>query len=124
MVNAFLSVCDMNRISVLILDLLAAFDTLDHGILLQCLCVTFGLSDASLKWFQSYLSDCNQSVVVEGTSLPVPLKYRVPQGSVLEPFLFGLLVLPLSLCHTSHSADRYSFSFLRPTVLNSLPLSI
>ena len=48
------------------LDLIAAFDTLSHSILLKRLAVTFGVRYAALEWFASYLSDHCQSVIVDG----------------------------------------------------------
>ena len=53
--------------------------------------VTFGVRDAALEWFASYLSDRCQSVIVDGiASAPRLLVYGVPQGSVLGPVLFVL----------------------------------
>ena len=41
--------------SLAILDLSAAFNTVDHDILLQILEKNFGFCDRALKWFQNYL---------------------------------------------------------------------
>ena len=89
-----------------LLDLSAAFDTLDHAILLRRLESTFGISGVALSWLESYLSDRTQSVVADGSrSTPIPLVFGVPQGSVLGPVLFTLYSQPLSdviACHTCH----------------------
>ena len=80
-----------------LLDLSAAFVTLDHAILLRRLESTFGISGVALSWFESYLSDRTQSVVVDGLmSTPIPLVFCVPPGSVLGPVLFILSQLCLS----------------------------
>ncbi len=69
----------------------AAFDTLDHAILLRRLESTFGISGVALSWFESYLSDRTQSVVLDGLmSTPISLVFGVPQGSVLGHVLFIL----------------------------------
>ena len=61
-------------------DLSAAFDTLDHSILPKRLEVTFGVQDAALGWFASYLSDRCRSLIVDGiVSAPSLLVYGVPK---------------------------------------------
>ena len=56
-VNDILSALDSDTISVLLLDLSAAFDTIDHQILLSHLNSVWGIQSTALQWFQSYLSD-------------------------------------------------------------------
>ena len=89
---------DDGKISVLVLlDLSAAFDTTDHEIVLHCLHNVFGLGDTVLSWFQSYLENRTQTVVVHGKySKSASLRYGVPQGSVLGPIIFILYTQPLS----------------------------
>ena len=88
-----------------LLDLSAAFDTIDHGILIKRLHTTFGCSGTVLDWFTSYLSFCTQSVFVGHASTPSALKCGVPQGSVLGPLLFTLYTQSLStvICQSGHS---------------------
>ena len=113
--EGLLTTSDQKLASILaLLDLSAAFDTLDHAILLRGLESTFGISGVALSWFESYLSDRTQSVVVIGLmSIPIPLVFGVPQGSVLGPVLFTLYSQPLSdviACHNSGSAPPSDFT--------------
>ena len=79
----------------ILLDLSAAFDRLEHRILLQRLETTFGISGTVLHWFASYLKGREQSVMVDNvSSSPSPLQFGVPQGSVLGPILFTLYSHP------------------------------
>ena len=77
--------------ALLLLDLLAAFDTIDHNFLTYRLQHWFGISSTALNLLSSFLSDKFQTVITPASkSNPVLLEYGVPQGSVLGPLLYTL----------------------------------
>ena len=95
---------------LVLLDLSAAFDTIDYQKLLNLLDYSFGIRGDSLRWFKSYLQDRTQTVQIgSSTSEPVTLKYGVPQGSVLGPILFTMNTTPLgNICN--HSLDFHLYA--------------
>ena len=96
--NDLLLATNKQRLSALVLlDLSAAFDTIDHNILLDRLSRTFGITGNALSLLSSYLQNRSQSVSINSNlSNPSPLDTGVPQGSVLGPLLFSLYTTPLS----------------------------
>ena len=96
-VNDLFQASDSGCMTILsLLDLSAAFDTIDHNILITRLRSTFGCSGTVLDWFISYLSCRSQSVFVGHESTRSVLQCGVPQCSVLGPLLFTLYTRALS----------------------------
>ena len=89
----------------------AAFDTIDHNIILSPLRCHFGITENALNWFVPYLSGRSQMMKVhQYFSQPVNLKYGVPQGSVLAPILFMMYTTPLKDIIQKHGISYHTYA--------------
>ena len=87
---------DHQQVTLLgLLDLSAAFDCVDHNILLHQLCNKFSICGSALEWIASFLLHLSQQYTTGAPSVRLQLLFGVPQGSVLGPLLFLLYVAEL-----------------------------
>ena len=95
--NSLVVNMDKGKCSVLILlDLSAAFDTVDHKLLLQD-CNEVGIVGNALEYLKSYLSNRSYKVKIRKSFSSVKINRRgVPQGSVLGPILFCIYTIGLA----------------------------
>ena len=104
---------NMNRrVTLLVLlDLSAAFDTVDHTILLNRFSRDFGITGNVYSWFEFYLHNRSQSVSINcGTSDKFHTKYGVPQGSCIGPLLFVLYSRKLFKIIGRHLPDVHTYA--------------
>merc|ERR1711972_178376 len=93
------------------LDFSAAFDTIDHDILLKRLKFNFGINHKALDWFSSYLQNRSYKVKINNTlSDGTKLNYGVPQGSILGPILFSLYITEINNIISSHNLSCHFYA--------------
>ena len=107
-----LSSMDDGRVTALtLLDLSAAFDTIDHTILLSRLDNRFGVSGKALDRFKSYLTSRSQRIKLGNClSSRSNLSFGVPQGSVLGPLFFTLHTTPLSSLISGYAIPHHLYA--------------
>ena len=85
-----------------VLDMSAAFDSVDHSVLLEVLRRRFGIDGNALRWMAEFLNDRNYTPFASAVeSLETMLRSGVPQGSVLGPRSFTEYAEDLSLILTA-----------------------
>ena len=96
---------------LVLLDLSAAFDTIDHDLMLQRLEDSLGVKGDVLKWFSSYLKNRTSEISIEyEKSNPTKCKHGVPQGSVLGPILFTIYTMPLAKIIASYNINYHFYA--------------
>ena len=102
---------DKKAVLFVMLDLSAAFDTIDQNQLLDVMEADFGITEKALTWFKTYLKGRTQQVKINSEkSNRVHLQCGVPQGSVLGPVMFVLVTTPLQKILKKHDVYYHKYA--------------
>jgi len=111
-ISDILLAADRTEVTLLgLLDLSAAFDTVDHEILIARLSAAFGIRSTVLSWIKTFLLGRKQTVLFAGQrSNCSPVPCGVPQGSVLGPILFLLYTADVTEIARRHGIGVHSYA--------------
>ena len=95
--DVFTNMDNQSATVLVLIDLSAAFDTIDHSVLFDRMENIIGIEGTALNWFRSYLGWRSQRIQIGDviSLISVLLLFGVPQGSVLGPLLYLIYMLPL-----------------------------
>ena len=110
--NDILRTLDQGGAAILVLlDLSAAFDTIDHSILLSRMESVLGVKGSALQWFKSYLLGRKQRIKInDDFSENQEILWSVPQGSVLGALLFLIYIIPLAQLIRSYGLNNHGYA--------------
>ena len=92
-------------------DLNAAFDTTDHGILIdRRLKSRFGINGAALQWFKAYLKDRSTRVMINNVMSQQHILNSVPHGSILGPQGFTIYTHPVGDIIRAHNICFHTYA--------------
>ena len=103
---------DRGEVTLLcLLDLSAAFDTIDHDILIDRLQTAFGIHSTVLSWISSFLKDRTQTVTHAGSRSNISdIKCGVPQVSILGSVLFPLNTAEVTAIAYRHNVGTHLYA--------------
>ena len=100
-----------DNVIIVLLDSSAAFDTVDHTILLHKLKTLFNIENPALNYIHSYLVNRSFMIKIKKEhSTPRDLSFGVPQGSLLGPLFYNLYTKEIENIILQHGLKVHSYA--------------
>ena len=104
-------VYNQEGVFLVLLDLSAAFDTVNHDLLLNRMSHEIGLTGIALDWMKSYFTGRTTAVVIDDIySTAQTMNYGLPQGSILGPRAFTIYTIPIGRIIQKHSLSFHMYA--------------
>jgi len=109
--DIWMMIDDKNAVILVLLDLPAAFDTVDHNLLLSRMMIQLGIGGTVFTWLKSHISRRSQRVNIgDAFSLVATLLFGVPRGSVIGAILFTIYTLPIGDIARTHGLNVHFYA--------------
>jgi len=126
------SIANQQGVFLVMLDLSAAFDTVNHATLFSRLESEIGLTGTALEWFKSYFTDRTTRVLINGEySDFCHMQYGLPQGSIVGPKSFTIYTIPIGriikkyqLSYHIYADDIQIWTSFNPSDLASIKMAL
>ena len=90
------SIHNQQGVFLVLLDLSAAFDTVEHSILVSRMANEVGLRGIALEWYKSYFNNRTTKECINDTFSDCHhMDYGLPQGSIVGPGSFKVYIIPM-----------------------------
>ena len=109
--DILLSLDERKCVLLVLLDISAAFDTIDHNVFLARLTNEYGITGDVRDWMGSYLRSRQQVISINSSvSDKIVLDFGFPQGSCIGPFGFKLYTKPLTEIAAKHNVHIHLYA--------------
>jgi hypothetical protein len=96
---------------LVLLDLSAAFDMVEHSVLVRRMANEIGLRGTALEWYKSYFTGRTNRVCISDTfSVPHHMDYGLPQGSIVGPGSFKTYIIPVGRIISKHNIYYHMYA--------------
>ena len=102
---------NQQAVFLVLLDLSAAFDMVEHSVLVHRMANEIGLSGTALDWYKSYFTNRTTKVCINDTFSDLHhMYYGLPQGSIVGPASFRIYIIPVGRIIRKHQIHYHMYA--------------